>query len=483
MIEEVLINASSVLTRVARVDEGELIDLAIEPASRRSPVGNIYLGHVLNVVPGLRAAFVGVGLERDGFLSADDARQLGDAIDDDAPLQPINELVREGDAVLVQVARDAFENKGARLTSTISFPGRTLIYSPHRSGVALSRRIVDENERNRLADALEGMLDDYEGVIVRTNAEGAALDELSVELDALRQLWRDVSYQAERCEAPAIVHADLGLVARAIRDYVTSPETTVLIDDAAALADAKAYAQTVMPGLVDRMLLHTGAGNLFDRHDVEDQVAEVMEPHVALPGGGRITIESTAALTAIDVDSGGRSRDNPEEAAAQTNIEAADEVGRQLRLRGIGGAIVIDFIQMRRRANADRVVEALQDVLHDDPAPTDVGTLSRFGLLEMTRRRAGPPLSEIVSRHCPTCDGLGRIGSAEAIADHALALAEREVENMPGGSLTIVAAPDVISVIENVANTDVLGQRLGCTLLLRGDKALARDHFDIIRGD
>lgn len=161
----------------------------------------------------------------------------------------------------------------------------------------------------------------------------------------------------------------------------------------------------------------------------------------------------------------------------------AKEAGRQLRLRSIGGAIVIDFIQMRRRANAERVVEALQEVLYDDPAPTDVGTLSRFGLLEMTRRRAGPPLSEIVSRDCPTCDGLGRIGSAEAIADHALAAAEHEVENVPGGSLTIVAAPDVISAIENAADSGVLGQRLGCTLYLRGDGALARDHFDIVRGE
>lgn len=482
MTEELLINVSPILSRVARVYDGELIDLAIEPSGRRSPVGSIYLGRALSVVPTLRAAFVDVGLERDGFLSADDARQLSGTDDDGGPPPPINKLVREGDAVLVQVARDAFGDKGARLTTAISIPGRTLIYSPYRSGVALSRRISEEAERERLTQVMDELLGDDEGVIVRTNAEDAETAVLAEELDALRKLWRDVLHQAGRSEAPATVHADLGVVARVIRDYVSSPETRVLIDDAGAVADAKAYAQTVMPALTERISLYAEGGNLFDRHEVEDQVAEVMEPSVPLPGGGQITIETTAALTAVDVDSKGRNRGNPEEAALQTNIEAAEEVGRQLRLRGIGGAIVVDFIQMRRRGNAEQVVEALRDMLYDDPAPTDVGTISRFGLLEMTRRRVGPALSEIVSRYCPACEGLGRIGSVAAVADHALAAAEREVENAPGGSLTIVAAPTVISAIEGAADADALSQRLGCTVGLRREEDMAEDAFDIVRG-
>ena len=482
MTEEILINVSPILTRVARVFDGELIDLAIEPTGRRSPVGNIYLGQVLSVVPTLRAAFVDVGLERDGFLSADDARELAGGSEGDSPLPPINKLLREGDSVLVQIARDALGDKGARLTTSISLPGRTLIYSPYRSGVALSRRIVEESERGRLSGILEGMLGDDEGVIVRTNAEGAQPEEFSQELEALREVWRTVVQGTDKGEAPAIVHADLGVVARAVRDYVSSPDTTVLIDDADSLSDAKTYAGTVMPGLADRMSLYTSGGNLFDRHDVEDQVAEVLEPSVPLPGGGRIIIETTAALTAIDVDSKGRNRGNPEEAAVQTNIEAAMEVGRQLRLRGIGGAIVIDFIQMRRRANAERVIEALRDMLHDDPAPTDIGSISRFGLLEMTRRRAGPPLSELISRACPACDGLGQIDTAEAAADHAIATADREVEENPGGSLTIIAAPDVISAIERAANAEALGRRLGCAVTLRRDEDFLPDHFDVVRG-
>jgi len=482
MTEEILINVSPILTRVARVFDGELIDFSIEPTGRRSPIGNIYLGRVLSVVPTLRAAFVDVGLARDGFLSADDARELAEEIEGDGPLPPINQLLREGDSVLVQVARDALGDKGARLATSISLPGRTLIYSPYRSGVALSRRITEESERERLTSILDGLLEDGEGVIVRTNAAGARLEEFSDELEALREVWRTVLQGADKGEAPAIVHADLGVVARAVRDYVSSPETTVLIDDADAFSVAKTYAGTVMPGLVDRMSLYTGGGSLFDRNDVEDQVAEILEPSVPLPGGGQIIIETTAALTAIDVDSKGRNRGNPEEAAVQTNIEAAEEVGRQLRLRGIGGAIVVDFIQMRRRANAERVIEALRSMLQDDPAPTDIGTISRFGLLEMTRRRAGPQLSELISRACPACDGLGQIDTAETAADHAIATADREVEENPGGSLTIIAAPDVISAIERAANAEALGRRLGCAVTLRRDEDFLPDHFDVVRG-
>lgn len=480
MAEEILINISPILTRVARVVDGELIDLTIEPRRRHSPVGNIYLGRALSVVPTLRAAFVDVGLERDGFLSADDASELK-GIGDDGLLPPINQLLCEGDSVLVQVARDAFEDKGARLTTSITLPGRTLIYSPYRTGVRLSRRIGDEGERDRLTGILNELLGENEGVIVRTNAEGVQFKEFSDELNALREVWRAALLKADKSDAPATVHADLGAVARAIRDYVSSPDTTLLIDDADALSSAKSYAATVMPALVQRMLLHIGGGNLFDRHDVEDQVADVLEPGVDLPEGGRITIETTAALTSVDVDSRGRNRGNPEEVALQTNIAAAKETGRQLRLRGIGGAIVIDFIQMRRHANAERVVEMLREVLRDDPVPTDIGELSRFGLLEMTRRRVGPPLMELISRICPTCEGFGQIDTPEAAADHALATAEREVEETPGGALTIIAAPEVITVIEGVADAEALSRQLGCSVTLRRDKEMLPDHFDVVR--
>lgn len=481
MAEEILINVGPILTRVARVFDGELVDLAVEPTGRRGAVGNVCLGRVLGVVPALRAAFVDVGLERDGFLSVDDARELaGDRRDDRAP--SIDRLVREGDAILVQVARDALRDKGARLTTSISLPGRTLIYAPYGTGVALSRRLRDEMERERLAAVLEGLLGDDEGVIVRTNAEAAGSGELSQELDALRQVWRTILRDADRAAPPAVVHADLGAVGRAVRDLPSSPETTVLVDDAAALADARAYASAVAPALADRMSLHAGGGGLFDRHELEDQVGEVLEPSVPLPGGGRIVIETTTALTAVDVDSRERNRGHPEEAALRTNLEAAEEVGRQLRLRGIGGAIVIDFIRMRRRENADRVAEALRDALRDDPVPSDVGALSRFGLLEMTRRRAGPALSEILGRTCPVCDGLGLVDTAETAADRILATAEREAEENPGGSLTIFAAPDVIAVLERTVGADALRRRLGCAVVFRRDESFAPDRFDVVRG-
>ncbi len=482
MTEEILINVSPILTRVARVSDGELVDLAIEPTGRRGPVGNVCLGRVLGVVPSLGAAFVDVGLPRDGFLPADNARELAGDRRGDGPPPPIDRLVREGDAILVQVARDAFGDKGVRLTTSISLPGRTLIYAPRGDGAALSRRILDEAERERLSGALEELLGDGEGAIVRTNGKGAAREALARELDVLRRVWRSISREAERAVPPAVVHADPGVVARAVRDYVSSPRTTVLIDDADALAEAKAYAGTVMPELIDRVSLYTEGGNLFDRHELEDRIAEVFEPSVPLPGGGRIVIETTAALTAIDVDSKGRSRGNPEDAALRTNLEAAEEAGRQLRLRGIGGAIVIDFVQMRRRGNAERVVEVLRDVLHDDPAPTDVGSLSRFGLLEMTRRRAGPSLAETVGQACPVCEGLGFVDTPETAADHALATAEREAEEVPGGPLTIVAAADVVSAIERAAGADALGRRLGCAVTLRRDEAFAPDRFDVVRG-
>ncbi|HJP21500.1 MAG TPA: Rne/Rng family ribonuclease [Alphaproteobacteria bacterium] len=480
MTSEVLINAGYLETRIALVEDGRLVDLIIEQNRRQGYVGNIFVGRAERVVASVGAAFVELGLERAGFLPASEARHFdGPPVGDEAP--GISALVDEGQAVIVQVQKDAIGDKGAFLTSDLTLPGRYLVFGPRRSGVAVSARIGDEAERRRLIEATAA-LEGSGGFIVRTAAEGAAAEDLAADATELRGRWADIQARAQSHDIrpPVLLHGDLDPVSKALRDRMGPEIEAVLIDDGQAYAEAKRYAQAVMPDLAER-LQRVAGGDVFSHHDVAEQILAALEPHVALPSGGHICIETTEALTAVDVNSGRHtSRRQQAETALECNLEAARAVALQIRLRGIGGIIVIDFIHLDEREHRNQVVATLEEAFATDPSPVRIGRMMEFGLVALTRRRSRETLVGRLSDACEHCEGAGRLPSVESVAAEVLRQAEREAPSRPGGTLALTVAPDVAALLwhEDV-DLEAFGRRVGRQVEVYEDPELARYEHDL----
>ena len=480
MTSEVLINAGYLETRIALVEDGRLVDLIIEQNRRQGYVGNIFVGRAERVVASVGAAFVELGLERAGFLPASEARHFdGPPVGDEAP--GISALVDEGQAVIVQVQKDAIGDKDAFLTSDLTLPGRYLVFGPRRSGVAVSARIGDEAERRRLIEAT-AEIEGGGGFIVRTAAEGAAAEDLAADATELRDRWDDIQARAQAFDArpPLLLHGDLDPVSKALRDRLGPEIETVLIDDSQAYAEAKRYAQAVMPDLAERLQRFAG-GDVFAHHDVAEQILAALEPHVELPSGGHICIETTEALTAVDVNSGRHtSRRQQAETALECNLEAARAVALQIRLRGIGGIIVIDFIHLDEREHRNQVVATLEEAFATDPSPVRIGRMMEFGLVALTRRRSRETLVGRLSDACEHCEGAGRLPSVESVAAEVLRQAEREAPSRPGGTLALTVAPDVAALLwhEDV-DLEAFGRRVGRQVEVYEDPELARYEHDL----
>jgi len=480
MTSEVLINAGYLETRIALVEDGRLVDLIIEQNRRQGYVGNIFVGRAERVVASVGAAFVELGLERAGFLPASEARHFdGPPVGDEAP--GISALVDEGQAVIVQVQKDAIGDKGAFLTSDLTLPGRYLVFGPRRSGVAVSARIGDEAERRRLIEATAA-LEGSGGFIVRTAAEGAAAEDLAADATELRGRWADIQARAQSHDIrpPVLLHGDLDPVSKALRDRMGPEIEAVLIDDGQAYAEAKRYAQAVMPDLAER-LQRVAGGDVFSHHDVAEQILAALEPHVALPSGGHICIETTEALTAVDVNSGRHtSRRQQAETALECNLEAARAVALQIRLRGIGGIIVIDFIHLDEREHRNQVVATLEEAFATDPSPVRIGRMMEFGLVALTRRRSRETLVGRLSDACEHCEGAGRLPSAESVAAEVLRQAEREAPSRPGGTLALTVAPDVAALLwHKDVDLEAFGRRVGRQVEVYEDPELARYEHDL----
>jgi ribonuclease G len=484
MPEDILINVGLGETRVAVLRDGRLAELFIERVQNESPMGAIYLGRVQRVVPGMEAAFVDIGLAKDGFLSAWDARPPGwvdPAGERKAPA--IATLLQEGQAVVVQAVKEPTGDKGARLSTQVSLPGRYAVLMPHGSDVALSRRIEDEAERKRLADIVARSPGG--GVIVRTAAFGAAERDLLADIAALRAHWTEIEERARSDDAPACLHQELSPVERAVRDLMRADTARVVIDDGEQASAARQYATRHAPAASAAIEHHRGA-DLFGEFGVEGQVAQLYDPEVALPSGGRITIEHTEALTSIDVNSGRYVRGSGQaETALAINLEAAAEVARQLRLRNVGGIVVIDFIHM---AEGDRtkVMEALRAAVVADRAPVRIGQLSEFGLVEMTRKRTRASLEGATTDECPYCEGRRRLASIDTVAFEALRRAERAGREHLGRSdmLVIRAAPEVADFLVEQGEEllRALERRVGRSVEIDGDGDFARDRIEIEHG-
>jgi ribonuclease G len=477
-MKDVLVNAGAGEVRVAVVEDGVLDQLwsertiGLEDAGAfkrqgggtccgRSLVGDIVLGRVQRVLPAMQAAFVGIGLDRAGFLAAREARPRT-AIFHDEPYTDedrnlrIADYVREGEEILVQIVKDPIGEKGARLSANITLPGRFLILVVNSPGVALSRRIEDENERARLTAIVAGFassgrneISPQTGYILRTAAIGACAHDLEDEAVRLNTLWREINEKKRSAAIPAMLYSDLGPVERALRDEVDESVGRILIDDHSALAAAKAYAGHAMPAMAAKIEAYQGGAPLFEQFGIEDSIAELSSPRVALPSGGWITIESTEALTAIDVNSGSYvTSGGLEETSVKVNLEAAEAIGRQLRLRGVGGLIVIDFIHLENKDNIARVLTALEIACAKGRVPSQILGMSEFGLVEMTRKRVREPLAKRLTENCRRCDGHGRRKTVEAVAVEMLRQVERAAASAPGRPVVLRAAPVMVRWLE-----------------------------------
>ncbi|MDA8195287.1 MAG: Rne/Rng family ribonuclease [Thermaerobacter sp.] len=414
VFKELLVNFGTRESRLAIVEDGQLVEFYIEHEDADHAAGNIYKGRVENVLPGMRAAFVNVGLDKNAFLYVDDAQAEEK---DRKKSRPIQDVLRVGQEIVVQIGKEPIGNKGARVTTNISLPGRYLVFTPYSETVGVSRRIDSERERDRLRGAAEKLRPKGMGLIVRTVAEDASQRALSRDLAYLRRLWARIRKKSRTARAPSLLHREASLLGRTIRDHMDESVDRFIIDDAQAYARAREVANSLSPGLQDRIELYEGDLPLFEVRGIEADLERALRRRVWLKCGGYLIIDETEALTVIDVNTGKNvgSTDLSDTVLA-TNREAATEIARQLRLRDISGIVIVDFIDMEQEADQTEVIKTFQRALRGDRTRVTVLGLTRLGLLEMTRKKVRESLLSQMTRTCPACEGRGHVLSEDAIA-------------------------------------------------------------------
>ncbi|HEY2321273.1 MAG TPA: Rne/Rng family ribonuclease, partial [Thermoanaerobaculia bacterium] len=431
MSREIVINATKHESRIAVLDEAQVVELWVERTRHRTIVGNIYKGRVTKVLPGMQSAFVDLGLERDAFLYVSDViedfedfetdggdeLQLDD-VSNHRPETSISDLLREGQEIVVQVSKDTIAGKGARITSHITLPGRFLVYMPTVSHIGVSRRIEDEGERARLKEILERIRPaGLGGFIVRTAGEDRNEDEFVADLKYLVDLWEQIRRRAEKSSAPSVIHHDLDLVLRTIRDVLSPEFKSVWVDSVEQYQRIVEFLDHIQPALVSRVRLYRRDEPIFEDFGIESEIAKALKSKVWLKSGGYIVINQTEALVAIDVNTGKYvGKKNLEETVFRTNLEAAKEIVRQIRLRDLGGIIVLDFIDMEDPANRAKLFEVFENEIKKDRSKTKILQISEFGLIEMTRKRVRQSLERSLTQPCPYCAGTGRIKSNTTIS-------------------------------------------------------------------
>jgi len=473
MSNELLIDYEGGELRVAVMADGEPRDLIVESTVRGSLVGNIYLGRVERIMPGLAAAFVDIGESRSGFLPLR-ARNGDDEADAPVPA--------EGEQVCVQVVRDAFRNKGPQLSRRLTLAGRYLVYAPGSARVAVSRQIEDEAARSRLLDIVEGLAEGDEGFVVRTAAEGADAAGIAAETPLLREAWRALNEARDSAEAPWLLHREPGPVERALRDHGRPDIDAVRVEHGATLAAARRFCERFAPDLVGRLSAHRGKLPLFESYGIEDVIARALERRVVLPSGGAIVIDQTEALTAIDVDSARFSGgEDPLRAAFATNLEAAAEIARQVRLRNIGGLIVVDFIHAEDDVQWERVLSVLAAGFADDRNPCRILGRTAGGLVEMTRRRRREGLRETMFVRCESCEGSGQERRPATVAAEIVRALKRDTHSLPGDGLAVHADALVIEALRglNPGGDDGLSRAVGRPVTLYPHDDYAPEAFDI----
>jgi ribonuclease G len=470
---DLFINVMPAEIRAALLDDGVLVELVLERRKRASLIGNVYLGRVQRVMKGMEAAFVDIGLSRAGFLGIDDSRRGAGP----------GGSVHEGEAVLVQVVKDAIGTKGVQLSRRLTLPGRHLVFAPDQDRVMVSRQIDDEAERARLTGLMGAIARPGEGFILRTASIGASADELASDADQLRGDWARIEAAREKGRPPACLHTDLDPMLRILRDNALGDIRAIQIDDGASAASAKAFCERAIPGMAERVRVHSGAPPLFELAGIEDEIERICSRQIDLPAGGGIVIEMTEALTAIDVNSGRfDGAGDLEQTAFRTNCEAAQEAARQIRLRNIAGLIVIDFIHMEEGAHWEAVLDILRQVTARDRNPTRVLGATQSGLVEITRRRRREPLLHTLTEVCRTCGGTGRTRSPDAVAMEALRALRREARSSPPGRLVLHASGEVVDSLESgyAEAVQAVSAECGRAVSLRAEAGYGRESYDVV---
>lgn len=484
--EEILVNATPSEVRAALLENGILQEVFVERAARRGLISNIYKGRVSRVLPGMQAAFVDIGLERTAFLHASDIarpREAGNG-EDEAPPPDIRELVREGAEIFVQVVKDPLGNKGARLTTFITLPSRFLVLLPDGPNVGISARIEDEGERERLRQFFEDLLDDSPcGVIVRTAAEGASDDALRADMKFLRKLWEVVQEQCRKGKVKTLIHEDLPLPARVLRDLVTNDVERIRVDSEKDFKTMKSFAATFLPEVERKLELYTRRRPIFDLHGTEDEIKKALDRSIPLKSGGYVIFDQTEAMTTVDVNTGGYvGHRNLEETIYRTNLEAAVTIARQLRLRNLGGIIIIDFIDMEEEGHRQRVMQALEQSLARDHARHQITPMSSLGLLEMTRKRTRESLQHILCEDCPNCDGRGFIMTAETVCFEIFREIIRQYRQFTFDEMLVLAHQDVIELMLDEQSNALaeLEEQTGRAIRLQPESLYLQDQFDVV---
>ena len=473
MTLEVFINHIPGETRLAVADEGRLIDLVIACGHEITILGNIYLGRIEKVVAGLNAAFVDIGQNTSGFLAATD----GQIFDHDAEKpKSISTLFNEGDKILVQVTREATEGKGAKLTTRLNLPGRSIVLTPGRPGISVSKSITDEGERQRLEHALIDYAQSTEGKIIRTRAQAVAEEILKNEAEALSNTWLDIEAARQTMKPPACVHKAPDAITKYLMDKGDPAWQRIVIDDRATMGRLVDFCTELVPELLELIEPAEDKVALLETHNLDQQIDDLLQTLVSLPSGGQLIIEETAALVAIDVDSGAHRRDrDPETFALAINAEAAREIARQVLLRNLSGQIVIDMLPLKRRENRDNIQNTLAEALAEDGANCNIFGFSRLGNLEMTRRRMGKSLAQrflakTASEISPESTALGIIRAVL-----------RELDRNPGKSLTVRCSADLHALLMNgmSAAWHNLLERTGPVVILEKSANLTATQFDL----
>jgi ribonuclease G len=487
MSTEILINASTHEARAAVVENGVLQEVFLERASRRGLISNIYKGRVSRVLPGMQAAFIEIGLERTAFLHASDildSRHIETGIEPPRS-ENIRALVAEGNEILVQVVKDPLGTKGARLTTYITLPSRYLVYMPQSRGIGVSARIEAEGERERLRAAVQAGIeaDENAGYIVRTAAEDAPSEALLADMQYLRKLWQFVRHKGLRTEPGNPVHADLPLHLRVLRDLMRPAVDRVLIDQASAHREMQDFAASFMPDALPRLELYGGARPLFELHHVEEEIQKALDRKVSLKSGGYLIIDQTESMTTIDVNTGAFvGHRNLEETIFRTNLEAAVTIARQLRLRNLGGIIIIDFIDMEEPEHRRQVIQALEKALSDDHVKTNISSVSPLGLVEMTRKRTRESLEHLLCQPCPTCEGRGFVKTAETVCYEVFREIVRQSRQFECQQLMVLAHQDVIERLLD-EESSALGELelvTGKPIRLQTEALYTVDQYDVV---
>ena len=496
MSEELLINVTPRETRVAFVENGVLQEVHIERARRRGLVGNIYKGRVCRVLPGMQAAFLEAGLERTAFLHASDVVPgtglMVEAENDEAQAEqerrghePIDTLLHEGQEILVQVVKDPLGSKGARLTTHLAIPSRFLVFMPGSHHVGVSQKIEDEEERTRLREAVRDQGGEFApgGYIVRTAAEGVEEAALRKDMDFLTKLWSAIQERAATDPAGSLIHEDLPLVMRTMRDMVDTDIEKVRIDSRETYEKVSKFAAKFIPELAPRVEYYPGERPIFDIYGIDDEIQKALERKVQLKSGGHLIIDQTEAMTTIDVNTGAFvGHRNLEETIFKTNLEATQAIARQLRLRNLGGIIIIDFIDMSDAEHRRQVLRSLEKNLERDHAKAQISEVSTLGLVEMTRKRTRESLEHVLCESCPTCKGRGSVKTAETVCYEIFREILREARQFDARQLLVLAAQEVVDRLLDEESTSVaeLEEFIGKPIKFQVETLYTQEQFDVV---